>query len=137
MSFPGYSALVGPETLNVAGRFVNSPRAYELWHKVLVALGKAQTWESLVPIVAYVNHGRWVALCHWCKKGILTRPDWGVAYCAQCGAKYGKGWVKFPENHEEITKALVVRPDPETQNWDNKQTVDDLIRENREELHLG
>lgn len=137
MKFPGYSHLKGPETLWLdAETPVSTPTHYRMWQGVLVKLSGASVWLSEGGTEAFVNQGRWLAICRWCKKGMLTRPDWGIACCAQCGAWYPEGLVKFPENVGEITAALLVRPDPDSQNWDNKQTVEDLLRENREDLKL-
>ena len=135
--FPGYTQLVGPETFWLDDKTpVRCARDYELWHLMLVVTNKKRVWQSGLPCTAYINHGRCVADCVWCKKGMLTRPDWGIACCAQCGAKYDT--VIFPSDEEwaQVLSAIFVRPNPDTQNWDNKQTAADLLRENREELHL-
>jgi ribosomal protein L37AE/L43A len=107
---------------------------YEWWQTIVITRSKGQVWTALVEIRARINHGRWVADCHYCKKGMLTRPDWGTACCAQCGARYAAGFVKFPED-PRIEQLIKLRPDPTTQNWDDKQTARDLELEN-EELQL-
>jgi hypothetical protein len=66
----------------------------------------------------------------WCKTGIATDPEWGVAYCAECGARYGAGMVNFPADATEIDRILCQRPERETQNWEPGETLDDLIIEN-------
>jgi hypothetical protein len=139
MPFPGYGHLVGPESFWLDEKTpVRCARDYELWHRIFVTSQRKKVWQSEAKCTAYINRGRIVADCYWCKKGMFTRPDWGIACCAQCGAKYAPGMVVFPEDVEWalILEALLVRPDPETQNWDNKQNAADLWRENREELHL-
>lgn len=137
MPFPGYTRLVGPESLTLDGVTpVRTPDDYALWQRIHVVTKGAKVWKSEARVDAYINFGRWVADCFWCKKGMFTRPDWGCAYCAQCGARYETGYVIFPDDVLEILAAILVRPDPDTQGWDNKQTVQDLLRENREELHL-
>ena len=135
MNFPGYKRLKGAEILAIGKFSVTSPEFYKHWQTLLVSASNAKTWPSLEKIKAYVNYGKWVANCFWCKKGVLTRPDWGVAYCPTCGAQYEKGMVIFPAD-QEIERLLCLRPDPETQHWDDLQTADDLLRENREELLL-
>jgi hypothetical protein len=46
----------------------------------------------------------------------------------------GRRWrpVTLPSDVEAIEGALVVRPDRSTRNWQPGETVDDLLRENRE-----
>ncbi len=134
--FPGYTRLKGAETLAIGSFAVTSPLRYKQWHELLVMAASAKSWVTQQQVKAYVNFGRWVADCYWCKKGMLTRPDWGIAYCATCGAQYEKGSVIFPED-PEVERALLARPDPDTQHWDDKQTAADLWRENQEELHLA
>ena len=135
--FPGYVRLQGPEQLAI-GQYlsVRSPGDYHRWHVIVVTLRQGQPWDSQMPTVAYVNYGKWVADCYWCKKGMLTRPDWGIACCGECGARYAAGMVQFPSDAAVIERLLLVRPNRDNQHWDNKQTAADLERENREELQL-
>ena len=135
MSFPGYTRLIGPESLSLGEYLsVRTPDDYRRWHLLRVTLANAQPWTSPEKVTAYVNYGRWMVNCFWCKKGVLTRPDWGIAFCATCGAQYEQGMVIFPTD-SNIERALLKRPDPDTQHWDDKQTAEDLLRENKE-LHL-
>ncbi len=134
VSFPGYVRLVGPESLTIGSLRVQSVNDYRQWQAMSVALSNAKTWQSQEKAKAYVNFGRWLIDCVWCKKGVLTRPDWGVAFCATCGARYEQGMVIFPSD-PRIENALLLRPNPDTQHWDDRQTAEDLLRENKE-LHL-
>lgn len=130
--FRGYRFLLGPEQLSVApGQRVKSPAEYLAWHTCCVTERGGLPWDSPRPTRARVNHGRWIADCAWCKTGMFTRPEWGVAYCAECGARYRQGLVKYPENHREIEAALLIRIRRDQQNWDSRQELGDLARENR------
>jgi len=138
--FPGYARLTGPETLvyktPLGSLFeVHSVDDYRKWHEMVVTVREGKTWASPEGVVAYVNHGRWVVDCHWCKKGVLTRPDWAFAGCAECGAYYEADKLTFPSD-PRIEEILRMRPDRDSQHWDSKQTADDLLRENEEELKL-
>lgn len=143
-AFPGYARLIGPEQYTIAtvGQ-VQSPEDYRLWHTLVVTMRHGKPWDSPHPPGrVHVNEGRWVCACFWCKKGMLTRPDWAVAYCAECGARYLD--VVFPANYGEIERVLCARPQRESQNWGippempdrYEQAVEELVRENREELGL-
>jgi hypothetical protein len=141
MTFPGYQHLIGPESLlmnrgGLSPRPVKDIADYRTLHEQHIRSSNAQVWTSPEKCIARVNHGRWAADCVWCRQAMLTRPDWGVAFCWTCGAQYEQGMVIFPDD-PRIEKLLLLRPDPTTQHWDNKQTAEDLLRENREELHLA
>lgn len=141
MKFPGYLALLGPETLveistgeggTPLRREVRTVDDYRAFQERAVTRRHGQVWESDQPVFALVNQGRWVASCHWCRNGMLTRPDWGVAFCGECGARYEEGKVVFPQDHTAIAKILCRRPERATQNWTTDQTSEDLARENHE-----
>ncbi|KKK99644.1 hypothetical protein LCGC14_2630680, partial [marine sediment metagenome] len=88
-SFAGYRFLLGPEQLLLSpGRRVSSPAEYLGWHVSVITNRGGDPWDSPEPTKARVNHGRWIADCVWCGTGMLTRPEWGVAYCGECGARY-------------------------------------------------
>lgn len=129
--------IVGPESLYyMSHRFANpkpidTPEDYESWHAKTIAAG-GEIHESEEGITAFVNQGRWMADCFWCMNSCLTRPDWGVAFCAECGAKYGQGKVTFPEDHEEATKILLERP-MTNRNWTG-ETLEALRQENKDNL---
>ena len=130
--------IVGPESLyTMVSQYakpqpVNTAEEYEAWHAHIIA-GGGETHESGEAIVAHVNHGRWMADCAWCDNSCLTRPDWGVAYCAECGAKYDTTKVIFPEEHEAITAILLDRP-MLNRNWITGETLEALRQENKDNL---
>ena len=138
--FPGYPRLTGPETLVYKSPLgtlfeVRCVEDYRKWHEMVVTSRQGETWASPEGCIAYVNFGRWVINCYWCKKGVLTRPDWMFAGCAECGAYYEADKLTFPRD-QRIEELLRKRPDRDTQHWDNKQTAEDLLRENEQELQL-
>ena len=130
-SFTPYRFLLGPEQLSITpGRRVSSPAEYLGWHVSNVTNRGGSPWDSPEPTKARVNHGRWLADCVWCGTGMLTRPEWGVAYCGECGARYHKDQVAFPSDHKSIEAILLVRVRRDQQNWDDRQDADALAREN-------
>lgn len=84
-------------------------------------------------VLAYVNHGRWVADCPECGGGILVRivPSERVdrTTCRDCGSEVG---IVRPD--DEVVAAgedVLSRRRPENRNWDpSRETVADLKAEN-------
>lgn len=126
--FRGYRFLLGPEQLSIAGQSVDSPEIYRVWHSTTIEDRGARAWDAGRQAIARVNHGRWIADCAWCNGGMLTRPSWGVAYCAECGARYEA--VVFPSEHAKIEAVLLRRVRRDQQNWDARQSFDELEAEN-------
>lgn len=130
--FTGYRFLLGPEQLLFEpGRRVSSLAEYLGWHTSVVTGRGGDPWDSPQPTKAYVNHGRWIADCVWCGTGMLTRPDWGIACCGECGARYSASQLHFPERYDAIEKILLRRVRRDQQNWDDRQNVDELKKENQ------
>lgn len=144
--FPGYARLLGPEQLALGGLIVVRTAAdYRKWHTLSVISRHGRPWDSPEPAGrVYIDAGRILASCRWCFTGMYTRPDWGVAYCGECGARYGVGQVRFPANFAAIERILCRRPQRDTQQWGMhplcpdryEQTPDELERENEEVLKL-
>ncbi|KKL08095.1 hypothetical protein LCGC14_2579310 [marine sediment metagenome] len=117
----------GPQLI----RGVVTAEDYLAWYlKSMAEGGGGHAWISTMPIAARVNHARWTTSCAWCPNAPLTDPEWGVAYCPECGASYPKGMVIFPDNWQEIEAILLVRTTPENMNWREPETVADLRAEN-------
>lgn len=92
-------------------------------------------------VLAYLNHGRWVADCSRpdCTGAELAVP--GEAFhCHNCGQL---DTVTWPDNPDDIDAVLKLRPVPGTRNWFPKghplaeayqlpagETVADLVAEN-------
>lgn len=141
--FPGYARLIGPEQLTIDGNVVTSAALYLLWHTSIVTGRGGKPWDTTAPPGRpYVNEGRCLVTCYWCKNGMLTREDWAVAFCGECGARY-RG-IAFPSNFQDIERLLCQRPDRTTQHWGvppllpnrYEQTAEEIAQENREELGL-
>lgn len=81
---------------------------------------------SATPMVAYIDHGRWLIQCV-CGGGVGVHQDWPEARCG-CGAIYTA--IVFPDNRAAIEAALVVRPIMESRNWVAPESVDTLLAEN-------
>lgn len=83
-------------------------------------------------IEAYVNHGRWVADCPDCngaelvKLGSIFRCNTGIHYGSCPAFEY---MVLFPPHWEIIQTVLSVRP-MINRNWDSRDTVEKLKRDN-------
>jgi hypothetical protein len=71
---------------------------------------------SVVPRVAYINHGRWVADCvrPYCGGAEALRPHQVVVECFEC---HLVAPVEWPREAQELWEALMVRPVPATRNW--------------------
>ena len=130
--FTGYCFLQGPEQLLLEpGRRVTSREEYLAWHISAVTFRGGNVWDSPEQVKTYINHGRWVADCFWCKNGMLTRPDWRLACCSECGARYHLGRIVYPKNYKAIEKILLRRVRRDQQNWDDRQSVGELEKENK------
>jgi len=134
-----YLRISGPETLVFPdGTFVRTREEYLAWHLVhLQEKGVVRRWWSIGLVQAFIEQGRWLALCSLCQTGMLTRPDWQLACCGACGAVHEN--VSFPADYQQIASALLERPVRETQGWRPPETLDDILRENTlhaDEIHL-
>lgn len=65
---------------------------------------------------AYVNHGKWVALCPRkdCFGAQKLEARQGTVQCRNCLLLSN---VRWPADADAIWDALMVRPVPETRNW--------------------
>lgn len=130
-----YTRIEGPEKLSFPGAvpplFVSSPETYQAWHAAMIRHNAAPVnrWLSLLPRQARIEHGRWLITCT-CQSGVLTRPDWRLGCCIQCGAVYRT--IDFPAACHDIERVLLERPCRENQNWLIGQTFLDLLMENAE-----
>ena len=79
-------------------------------------------------VLAYVNHGRWVADCV-CNGAEIVGPGLEML-CGSCGAR---NTVKFPgpSTRDKIESVLLQR-EPLRQNWYTDETVDELVAQNIE-----
>lgn len=89
--------------------------------------------ELSFPVKAFVNKGAWLVLCPKCG-GAEYAWEEGWFFCCSCknsymGHKYRR--LVFPEERQAIEDLLAVRP-LANRNWNLKDTVEDLERENKE-----
>lgn len=97
---------------------------------------------TATPMVARVTNGIWVALCDCGARGIpspgcVVFLDHLLGWCLRCqNAAYGRGWrpviVPVPGMRHQIEAVLLCRPNVGDRNWDPRETIDDLIAQNRE-----
>jgi hypothetical protein len=80
------------------------------------------------PVVAYINHGRWVADCP-CGGAELVAED-RLMVCGSCAAR---SEVIFPPNVTVLESALAARL-KKNKNWKPTETVADLLAENKERM---
>lgn len=82
---------------------------------------------------AIVRQSRWVVVCPWCPGAEYAHTSDKRFFCIDCGnvAVDGK-WigVEWPDNPEEIEAHLMLRPVPDTRNWEWGEKSTDLIVEN-------
>ncbi len=87
------------------------------------------------PIVAHVSNDAWVADCPDCGGADIVFLATPLLWCHECGnAAVGGKWrpVVLPEEHENISAILDMRPRRETRNWRPYETVQDLREQNIE-----
>jgi hypothetical protein len=106
-------------------------RTTHLVDRVLGAVAAA-----VPPVVAYVNHGRWVVDCECGDAGVVDPawPDRGF-FCFGCYNIIHTGLprrVTYPMDGVRylVEGLLLLRPDPATRNWSPAETVGDLTIEN-------
>lgn len=88
--------------------------------------------ETMPPLPARVNAGRWIADCLFCSGGIAAWSENPRGCCLSCGRVY---LIVFPADVEQIETVLMARPATSTRNYDPlTETLDDLKRENAEHL---
>lgn len=87
-----------------------------------------QARQGIAPVVARIEHGRWIAECP-CRGGMAVDPAWASAFCLACGTEHT---VTFPATGvlKQIEAVLSKRSDELTRNWFPHESVTDLKREN-------
>ena len=83
------------------------------------------TLGSPASLVAYLNHGRWVADCE-CRAGILVDRGGGLYGCRECRTFW---LIEVPIDAAEIDRVVSMRP-LRNRNWLPGETVGDLMVEN-------
>lgn len=95
--------------------------------------------EDVPMVIAYINHGRWVADCPgWCGNALVVSQADPYFICSECGSvENGGRWylVVFPDEKNEIEEALLRRPERDgfrawSRNWHPGESVERLKFEN-------
>ncbi len=89
--------------------------------------------DTLEPVLAFVNKGRWIVVCPKCGGGEYAWEE-GYYFCCSClnsymGHKFRR--LVFPKQRVEIEELLIVRP-LGNRNWFPKETLAGLKRENED-----
>jgi hypothetical protein len=92
------------------------------------------------PVLAYVNHGRWVADCvdPLCGGALCVDREYPYYLCVTCGnARQDGAWLRvtFPEDADAIEALLLRRPardgwEATNRNWLPGTTLEELEAEN-------
>lgn len=111
------------------GRIIDRPAALLSFQaQLLERQNKPAPRASERPLMARVNHGRWLGDCQ-CGDAPLIDPEWRLAACLHCGAVYSAS-IELPDDWQAIDAALMKRPDAINRNWTPGETLEDLEREN-------
>jgi hypothetical protein len=108
---------------------LRSAEDYREAHRTASKARRLDMSEHLAPVDAEVNHGRWIVPCPKCNGAGFASRAWSLSCCFDCGTAYTR--VVFPVAADAIEAALATRP-REHRNWLPTETVDDLLRENRQ-----
>ena len=84
-------------------------------------------------VIAYINHGRWVADCPNCNGAELLNKDEPRFYCLSCYNEHvGNRFVLvvWPAELEKLEDQLLLRPQLKNQNMNLGETLIDLVTEN-------
>jgi len=89
--------------------------------------------DSGPPLMARVNHNRWIVDCPDCGGAEFVWPDKLLFLCVNCwNGVVGHMWrgVVLPGNKAEIDAVLMARPVPANRNWEVGETLKALEAEN-------
>lgn len=106
------------------------------WKRAMIGeLTRLGETDAKASTFAYVNHGRWLADCPFCRQTqVASKTDQRLFCCAEgCGnAQVGGAFVKvaWPKDADKIEAELLKRATPDHRNWTPGETVRDLRNEN-------
>ena len=91
----------------------------------------ARIHEDPDPVSAVVNHGVWVFVCD-CGAGVAADPQFSAGYCFECGAIHTN--VVFPDDEDRlnIEHVLLARKRMENRNWNEGETLIEMLADNGE-----
>lgn len=111
---------------------VTTEADYRARHAMMVKQHGRTVWEYVgPPILAYVNHARWLCACPNCDNAPAVSVDWRLALCFGCGAVIEGDQLVLPsaEAVEDLEDVLGERPERH-RNWRPGEQLEDLDREN-------
>lgn len=90
----------------------------------------------------FVCRGAWRTMCPFCGGSQFANPGTQSRFmCCDCGNLAVNGWVgvQWPDDLDEIERALLLRRSPENMNWYPHEAVEHLYAENIEHglIELG
>jgi hypothetical protein len=84
--------------------------------------------ESSKPLVAHINHGRWVAVCPFCNGGIAVWRDNPKAACLDCGTIYTNIEWPNPAELKQVLRAAAELPEVHMRNWHpGRETAEEAV----------
>lgn len=86
------------------------------------------------PVMAQVNHGRWIVECEHCHSAELLDSSL-TFFCSECQNKATGGRyrpVLVPGQRKRIEEVLLLRPSAKNQSWAPQESVKKLEAENLE-----
>lgn len=119
--------LLSPREHHAVKDVADYRRAHQLKIERKQAQGmRVEVHEVAEPIVARVDAGSWLVDCD-CGNGVSTDPEWKMGCCFGCGAVHVN--VIFPEDHAEIERLLVARPQ-KNRHWVPGETLEQVRADN-------
>lgn len=101
---------------------------------IQILQGKPLEMSEMDPVLAYINHGRWIVDCPFCSGAELIFQDTVAFLCLSCfnqAVHFKSLPIAFPLNVIEIEGILEKRPMPSTRNWLPDETAKMLKDENK------
>jgi hypothetical protein len=135
MAFSPYSRLARPLELHN----VRTADAYRAAQAAQIKEGRRRhpalhwrdpfTYTGPDRVVILVTGGAWKVVCPDCGNAPAYDPEWQLACCFECGARF-EGLAP-PADAAQIEALLMARPRVSTRNWMPRDTIADLVAENR------
>lgn len=112
------------------GRVIDTPQRLAAFAGAVLRQRGLVAEPNAAPLVARVNHGRWLADCPTGDGDApVIDPEWGIAICLTCGSIFTTSIV-LPAEWPAIDAALMQRPLAPNRNWTHAETLADLLADN-------
>lgn len=108
------------------------------WAHALAEQNRTMHPPNVMPhgkLYARVNWSRWIVDCPFCKAAQDASRAKPIFWCVECDMlqnEYAPMTVAFPLDADEIERVLMQRHNPKSRNWTPGETLNDLIKENRD-----